>query len=499
MLGGAFMANVDENGDLVYSGYASTGYKIFKIDKTEQQKVIKGSDYVRLTNPPLDTDKPLGNINSYNLSSLTNYNDKDIKGVDKDKYTGAFSRLTFFPFLRFDNYNTGNTFLEKFKPGVFVTSNDMLNRYSIFAGAAVNVRLERDLFFVFDYRNKLPLLSSIGLRPELSVELYSISRKADVDVFFGADTVNNSVIYDYTIPTEVTYDLFEFDFVIRHRLFSRDQNLQLKYANSSYTATLGSFILPDENSTLYPTTKDNYFNGNNIEAKYTWHSILPTKDDEINPVGFDINLTYNYEFSDYNEKGEYTVVDGLLIPKYGNFNFNRLELKTSLFLPVFDSHTFNTTLRIGSILGPTVPDFFDFYLGGLIGMKAYPFYAISGNEIAWLNFTYRFPLFRNIDARAGHLYIDKIFLSFNGDIGNAWNKDATTIESFKKGVGAELRIQLSSYYLFPTSVFVSASYGFDEFKRTVNNEIITYGNQWNLYAGILFGFEILNFNKSPRF
>ncbi len=85
-----------------------------------------------------------------------------------------------------------------------------------------------------------------------------------------ADTVNNVVKYDFIIPTDVSYNLFEFDFIVRHRLFTRDQNLQLKYAYSSYTATLGSFILPDENKTLYPTTKDNYFNGNNIEAKYTW-------------------------------------------------------------------------------------------------------------------------------------------------------------------------------------------------------------------------------------
>ena len=81
-------------------------------------------------------------------------------------------------------------FWEKFKPGVFVTTSDMLDRYSLFAGAAVNARLERDLFLVFDYRNKLPLLSSLGLRPELSLELYSISRKANVDVFFGADTTS---------------------------------------------------------------------------------------------------------------------------------------------------------------------------------------------------------------------------------------------------------------------------------------------------------------------
>ena len=498
VLGGAFMSNAAANGDLIYSGYTSTGYKIFHLDTEGQSRVIAGNDYVQSDNPPLNTDKPLGNINNFNISSLKNYEDKNIEGVEKEKYTGAFSRLTFFPFVRFDNYNTGNSFIEKIKPGVFVTSNDMLDRYSIFAGGSLNARMERDLFFVFDYRNKLPLISSLGLKPEISIELYSISRKANVDVSFGADTVGGTVNYDYIIPTDVTYNLFEFDFIIRHRLFSRDQNLQLKYAYSSYTANLNSFVLPDEDRTLYPTTKDNYFNGSNIEAKYTWNAILPTKDSDINPVGMDLNLTYNYEFSDFNDDGEYTVEDGFLKPQYSNFNFHRLELKAGMFMPLFDSHTFNTTLRVGSILGETMPDFFDFYLGGLIGMKAYPFYAVSGNELAWLNFTYRFPLFRNIDTKVGHLYIDKIFLSFSGDIGNAWNQKATKLNDFKKGVGAEIRIQLNSYYLFPTSLFFNASYGFDQFERNVNDEVVKYGKEWNFYGGILFGFEILNFNKSSR-
>jgi hypothetical protein len=46
-------------------------------------------------------------------------------------------------------------------------------------------------------------------------------------------------------------------------------------------------------------------------------------------------------------------------------------------------------------------------------MKAYPFYAISGNELFWMNLTYRFPLFRNIVKQVVHLYIDKnIFCRF---------------------------------------------------------------------------------------
>ncbi len=43
----------------------------------------------------------------------------------------------------------------------------MLDRYSFFAGGDINSRLERDLFLIFDYRDKLPLLFDIGVKPEL--------------------------------------------------------------------------------------------------------------------------------------------------------------------------------------------------------------------------------------------------------------------------------------------------------------------------------------------
>jgi outer membrane protein assembly factor BamA len=216
----------------------------------------------------------------------------------------------------------------------------------------------------------------------------------------------------------------------------------------------------------------------------------PYIDAEINPVGMQLSLTYNYELNKFNSEGEYVVEDGLLKPSYNDFNFHRLEFNSRIHLPLWLNHTLTLQLRGGSILGPAMPDFFDFYLGGLIGMKSYPFYAISGNEIAWANLTYRFPLFKNMDARAGHLYLDKIYFSVYGDIGNAWTGEISELNDFKKGVGAELRVQMSSYYLFPTSLFFNAAYGFDKFERLVNNETIDYGKEWQFYGGVLFGFDI---------
>ncbi len=490
VLGGAFMPAVSSNGDILYSGYTSTGYKIFHVIPEQQEKVIAGKDYIWLNNPPLDVYSTNGDIAALNINRLKDFNDYDIPDYDEEPYTGVFSKLTFFPFLRYDNYNTSNKFLEKLKPGLLVTSSDMLNRYALFAGGSINSRLERDLFLIFDYRNKLPILFNLGIKPELSLELYNISRKTDVDVFFGADTLTSGEVnYDYIVPTDVTYNLFEVDIIAKHRIFSRNQELEFKFIFSRYSAALGSFLLPNNNG-LYPTTDDTYLIGRNFQLKYSLNAMLPYVDAEINPVGLKFELQYNYELNEFNSEGEYVVEDGLLKPNYNDFNFHRLELNSSIHFPLWASHTLTARIRGGSILGPAVPDFFDFYLGGLIGMKAYPFYAVSGNEIAWINLTYRFPLFKNIDARAGHLYLDKIFFSVYGDLGNAWTGDIPKLDTFKKGAGAELRVQMNSYYLFPTTLFLNAAYGFDKFERKVNNETITYGQEWQFYGGILFGFDI---------
>jgi len=484
VIGGTFMPSVSADGRILYAGYTSGGFKIFGMLDSIKHTAGTVKEYVKLDNPPTGQDKPKGDMANYDLDSLKHYNDKQTPAYEEKKYTGSFTKLTFFPLLRLDNYNTKNNFFQRLKPGLYVTSNDMLNRYSIFAGGAINAKMERDLFLTFEYRNKLPILFDLGIKPELALEIYNISRKTDVDINFGDEE-------DITdkVSTDVTYNLFEVDLAAKHRIFSRNQEVEFRFIFSQYQAAIGSFIIPIIEQ-LYSTTHDTYLIGRNFQVKYTFDGLLPYVDSEINPVGVEADFTYNYEFNKYNEDGEYTNVDGILKPNYKNFNFHRVELNTKIHFPTFfERHTFTTRLRAGSILGHTVPDFFDSYLGGLVGMRAYPFYAISGNEVFWLNLTYRFPLFRNIDTRAGHIYIDKMFMSFYGDIGNAWNGDIPAIKDFKKGAGAEIRIQMNSYYLFPTQVFFNASYGFDRFEREVRDEMVTYGKEWRFYGGILFGFD----------
>ncbi|MBN1638184.1 MAG: PD40 domain-containing protein [Ignavibacteriales bacterium] len=488
VVGGAFMPTVNVSGDICYSGYTADGFKIFQVSKTEQEKVNKDKKYIWKNNPPLDTQIPNGDFQNYDIYSLINFDDTKVPEYEATKYSGAFSRLSVLPFIRYDNYNTSNSVIDRIKPGVYLLSSDMLNRFSIFAGGSINTRAERDLFLQLEYRDKLPLIYNLGLKPQVAVELYSISRKANVDIFFGIDSTGGEFKYDHKIPTDVTYDLFEFDFVAKHKIFSIANEIEARFIFSSYTATLGSFILPNT-TILYPSTKDTYLIGRNIQVKFTHNGLLPYVDSEINPIGRKVEFQYNYEFNKFNSESEYEVENGMLIPKYGHFNFHRIELNWKEYLRLFSRHTITLGVRAASILGPEVPDFFDYYLGGLIGMKAYPFYAISGNELLWLNLTYRFPLFRDIDFKFGHLYLDKIFLSVYGDYGDAWTGKAPKFNSFKKGVGAELRMSLISFYMFPTSIFFNASYSFDEYTRMVHGEEIKYGKEWQFYGGILFDFS----------
>ncbi len=492
VIGGTFMPSVDSSGNIIYSGYTSTGFKIFEISPAQQSKVIPGKNYVWINNPPLDHDQPKGDLSKFNLAALQNYNDYQTPNYDDEPYTGVFSKMTFYPFLRYDNYNTTNNFFEKLKPGLYVSSSDMLDRYALFAGASINARLERDLFLIFNYRNKIPLLFDIGIRPEISLELYNISRIANTSIGLGADTSSSIVSYDTTLSTDVSYSLFEFDFSAKQRIFSRGQDLEFRYIFSQYTANVGSFIIPPpfaDPAYLYPATNDTYLISNNFQLKYTLSMISPSVDDEINPVGIQADLTYNYELNKFNPDGNYAVQNGMLVPVYNNYDFHRLELNSKLSFELWSRNTLTAQLRLGTIFGPTVPDFFDFYLGGIVGMKPYPFYAISGNRVGWLNLTYRFPLVRNIDTRLGILYIDKIFMSVYGDIGNAWNGSPKS-DHFKKGAGGEIRIHMNSFYEFPTDFFFNAAYGFDRFSRDIRGKTITYGKEWRFYGGLLFGFDI---------
>ncbi len=485
VIGGAFMPATDNRGNLYYAGYTSKGYKIFRSEITD----IEIASFGRYAEYDLSmpAEKVNGDINNFNLDALRNHKDRDFEYAEKSKYRGAFSKLTLFPFIRYDNYTTSDDWTDRIKPGIFFASFDMLNKFGLFGSASINKRWERDLYLSLDYRDKIPLISALGIRPTATLEVYSVSRKANADLFVGSDTlVNNKIVAYDTLSADVTYNLFEADLSFKQNFLSEKNFIEARVIYNIYSAAISGFYY---NEAPYSSTDDTYLKGWIFRLTNNISDITPTVDSDVNPIGREVKIQYDYEMNKFNKDGKYKIKDGIVVPQYNDYNFHRLELNWKEYIDLGKGHTFNARVRAATIFGPQQPDFFDFYLGGLMGMKSYPFYSISGNELAWLNLTYRFPLFRNIDARVGHIYIDKIYLSVFGDLGNAWNGKIPGIDNFKKGAGAELRVKMNSFYLFPTSFFASAAYSFDEFTGVFRDQPVTYGKEWLFYGGILFSFD----------
>jgi Tol biopolymer transport system component len=491
VLGGAFLPTVNGAGEIVYSAYTSKGYKLFHLAKAEPMP-DGGYHYL----PPMNAEEigstgPLAMASTaastaqFDWRKLRSYDDTNVTVPESKPYRNVFTSLTIVPFLRFDNYNRKNRALDVFKPGVYLFSNDVLDKVGFFAGAAVNRLLERDLFLQFNYRGKVPGLFQIGLEPSLAAEVYNITRKTDNVLTLGADAA----------PVDITYNLLEFDFVINQPFISQFSNVEFRYIHSRYTATIENFVFtPAGNDpTLVSGSSDLYLIANVFSLSFKSDAIVRSRTSEINPVGRKISLRIDRELNKFNGTGDYEISNGLLVPKYSEVNMTRLELGWKDHLPLFFSkHTLTLSFRGGTILGPPVNEFFDFYAGGLLGMRGYPYYALGGNDLVIFGLMYRFPLVSNIDLRLLQLYFDKLYGSVFADLGNAWTAGSPDpSKKFKRDVGFELRLESFSFYSYPTRVFFSAAYGLDQVSREIvsRQQTVTYGGEWRFYFGILFGFD----------
>ncbi|MBI3195543.1 MAG: PD40 domain-containing protein [Ignavibacteriae bacterium] len=484
VLGGTFMPSLNSDGKIAFANYTSTGYKIMMM---QSPKALENpGQYIKQDEQPvkLASEEHTKQSEMFDWKSLRSYDDAKVPTDTSTEYKNIASSLSFIPFLRVDNYNPKNTGLEVLKPGLYMYSYDVLERYGFFAGAAANSKFERDLFFNFDFRGKLPVLYELGLEPAMSLEFYNITRKTDSYLRLSLDT----------LPVEISYNLIEFDVAFKQKLFTEALDFELRFAHSRYTANIGQFLIHLSNNVPYlvQASSDLYFIGNDISAKFEFNGIAPSRTMEIRPVGRKVRLRYDYEFNKFNSEGEYEIQDGYLLPEYDRPSFHKLEAswKEYIDLPGW-KHTLSTHLRGGTIFGPPVDNFFDFYIGGLAGMKGYPFYSLGGNEFVIGNLTYRFPISEKIDFRLLHIYFDKLYAAVYGDVGNVWKEGSPGGLKFKKDVGVELRLEAFSYYAFPTRVFFNATYGLDEFERELRNAQtkVTYGKEWQFHFGVLFGFE----------
>lgn len=496
VLGGAFMPSVNEQGDLTYASFESDGYKIALLNEFYESDPLQLASYDR---PPFVLPQYSGNDNplavgkdNFEWDKLREFDDTKLESFTVKPYTSLFTKLFFFPVLRYDNYTKGNKFLDAIKPGVYFYSDEAIGRFSIFGGASINRNLERDLFMQFDYRNGVPFLNEffgqkLKFTPEFSLAGYNVTRKTTADLIASIDT----------IPVEVAYDLLSFDVSMDWKMINYNHNFRFMYTFSKYASSLEGFVIPQSGIFIRSSSQD-YFKANNFSLRYSYRSYMGSRNRDINPIGRNLWIQLDHEISDINPELE--VEDGNLISRFKKNNLNKLSGELTESIGLFgNDHVVSLKLAGATIFGPPVDDFYNFYASGLPGMKGYPFYALGGGRMAYSTLTYRFPVFKNIDTRISPLYLDKLYMSLYGSFGNAWDADNVKLSDFKKDIGAQLRLQAFTSYVFPTSIFFDAAYGLDSFTRTFQNKDVTYGKEWRFYFGMLFGFDLGSGHSCNRF
>jgi Tol biopolymer transport system component len=494
VLGSAFLPTLDKNGNLTYVTYTSSGYKIALIQKDSMHALISGSDSSQVNRSlfyahPAWVDDSKHGVMSLSVSGNHSYV-QDTAAYRVRPYRSVFTNFSLIPLIRFDNYTQSGNILDMIKPGLYVTSSEVLNKMDIFGGAAINRKWERDLFLNVDYSGRLPLLYQLGWEPTASLELYNISRSRDVTFDLNVDSPHSPYGLE-TFNTDVTYSLFELDISLKQKIITENCEFKVLYTLSRYDQNFGGWLHP---SGYQPAQRSTYFIGNTFSPQFKYDGILRTLDKDINPIGRTISLKYFYEMDKYNPKDSAEYTNGFRVPIYTKYNLQRLELTWTehIALPLY-KQTITLGLNASGILGHSVDEFFDYYAGGLIGMRGYPFYAIGGNKTVTINTTYRFPIATELNFRILQLYFKKLFGSVFCDIGDAWMGTAPSVYDWKRDVGFELRLETFSFYAYPTRILFSGAYGLDRFSRNIrdiNTTTIMYGQEWRFYLGVLFGFEL---------
>ncbi|MFT4604256.1 MAG: Tol biopolymer transport system component [Rhodothermales bacterium] len=549
VIGGAFMPDVTASGKVVFSRYEWDGYQLALLENP--QPVGEAPAY----QPPAVLIKGRERDLSA-FPALAGYDDADLTGIPSDllmsagdsagvalpgiawsstgdrparltEYSSTFTSFNFLPVLRLDRYvsrkrsrtdvrvrdrTRGETLLRNTKVGVYAGSREIMNGLTVFGGLLVApasriakspadyispnnlLKLERDLFIQFELRRGLGLIDR-RWAPQFSLQLFNVRR--NVENGLSIEEFPCTACYPDTTLVDLAYNLWEVDLAARAKV-NRALLLEAGVRYSPYRVTTEQFFSKELAQTI-PESSSRYFIGRSFRLKAYFEALTPHRHMDVVPEGIKIVASLEAEKGRLLDK--FDVEDGILTPVYSNDAVLRFTLDGRLSWRVIKNpqpHGLSARFRTSMILGGEVNDFYDDYVGGLSGARGYPFYALGGNKTAWAQVAYTFPLIPNVQKQLGFIYVDKLFLRVYADAVSAWRGDWPGASQIRKDAGAELRLGLGSFYLLPTAVFVSGTYGLDTFDFQLDDGFVTpdgrssiqYGGGFQWHAGVLFGFDL---------
>lgn len=361
----------------------------------------------------------------------------------------------------------------KARLGIFLDSQDILGRQSVFAGGSINADKEFDMQLVFELRQ---------FKPTLRVELYR-SRKyySYFTREFGSD-----------LEYFTRYDLWDVYFtclfeLTTPKLFNRNE-IALAYNHGEYGLNIELWELLRQRE-FRVSVGWNYYRSNEISLLYYYKNVREEIDADVNPrrgrvLGLELTRAYNKLHS-----GEFAYA---FMPVYDRNYFGRYVLRYEEFVPLpLWRHALSVWVMGGLIDSSKIDDFFYLYLGSRDGLRGYSYFSLGGRKMAMARLTYRFPIVRRINRQLAHVYFGSIYAGLFAEAGKAWNEDKFDLRGNKKDVGFEIFLKGFSFYSYPLAVSFEAAYGLNDIFYTdpfFAENIFYEGNNWKFYGSILFNF-----------
>ncbi|HEU4365857.1 MAG TPA: BamA/TamA family outer membrane protein, partial [Candidatus Krumholzibacteria bacterium] len=398
---------------------------------------------------------------------------------DTKPYKWDYTGFQFYP--RFVLWNN------KPRAGLFVANNEILERQSLFFGGSYGADGEFDAVIDFELRQLFPVIY---------MSYFRVRQKYDDE--FAIEELDRYYAIDYR------YDVWSGDLGLRFEFedpYSRTRRNDVKvwWNHSEYNVHLSPEYVPLNDRDAVPTPEQpvgwKYFIGNEARVNWYYKSITRAMDSDVNPRGGrEFTVEAMFANDDLFVSGEF---DYGVNPQFTRFRFGQytVDWKEYLALPGW-RHTLQVRL-MASIIDKPLDDFFWVYMGGMDRLRGYTYYAIGGRKGALASVTYRFPIWRRINRQASWLTFKDIYGGVFYEAASAWNNgnlptdDPDVNRDYYSSVGGELRLNMGSFYSYPTTVNFTAAYAVDE--AVYVNPIasvapILYDPQWRYYVVVGFSF-----------
>ena len=431
--GGAFMPDVNDSGQIVFSLYDDGGHKIALLDSAYAITI----DSIDIEHR--DFDKPVNRINS----------DTAVK------YRDNFAQMFIIPRIMID-YGT-------IKPGLYFYSSEILDKLSLSGGMTINFDKDTDFGFNLTYRKLYPTIYT-GF-------MYSTR-----------NTIDQTKYSVYEIDDKLKFRFVLMQFGLQFPIFG-SKPLELYSRWQRYRAFIKQNV---DAVNLKSGYAYDYFRGFSTGIKYGIDFIKMTVDRDINPSdGFKLFTEINYEMNDFIE-GLNLSDSGTLVEDFEPNNYLSINMNCAYYFNIYPAKrwTLGVSAKGGWISNKDVDSFFYYFGGGMDGIQGYPYYSFEGTNTIYSEISFRIPVLRLNHIPIGWTIWQNATIGLEYQVGDTWSEDF----DLKQSIGLQFRLNGFSFYNYPTAIGFEIHRGLTEFELETEDEILEYGSENRYYLSILFGF-----------